>query len=190
MRHVRLVAVALIAAACACDAAGFGAPTGNDAGAKPRAVDLAGDGRAPTRISGAATAIDGDGLEIDGRRIRLFAVDAFESSQYCKRSNRTRWRCGQYATVHLDLLVRDKQVVCDVKDRDQYDRAVAVCRVGDIDLGAEQVRKGWALAYRRFSNDYVDEEDDARKNGEGGWAGTFERPWDWRARTRTQNDDR
>lgn len=177
----------LFAATVACEAANVDAVSDRALSATHVAENTTG---AEARIAGMATAIDGDGLEIDGRRIRLFGIDAFESGQYCKRANRTRWRCGQYATVHLDLLIRDKKVECDVKAHDQYDRAVAVCKVGDVDLSAEQARKGWALAYRRFSVDYVDEEEAARKAGEGGWTGTFERPWEWRARTRAQGGGR
>ncbi|HZA65683.1 MAG TPA: hypothetical protein VE592_01970 [Geminicoccaceae bacterium] len=40
--------------------------------------------------------------------------------------------------------------------------------------------QGLALAYRRYSRDYVAAEDEARVAGRGMWAGTFEPPWDWR----------
>ena len=42
------------------------------------------------------------------------------------------------------------------------------------------VRKGWALAYRRYSMDYVDEESEAQKTGVGIWRGEFVPPWQWR----------
>ncbi len=42
------------------------------------------------------------------------------------------------------------------------------------------MRRGYALAYRRYSKDYVDEEDAARKSKAGIWAGEFVKPWDWR----------
>ncbi len=40
--------------------------------------------------------------------------------------------------------------------------------------------QGWALAYRQFSDDYVDQEGDARKAGLGMWRSKFVAPWDWR----------
>jgi hypothetical protein len=40
---------------------------------------------------------------------------------------------------------------------------------------------GWALAYRRYSMDYVAAEDEARKAKRGMWRGTFVKPWEWRA---------
>lgn len=37
-----------------------------------------------------------------------------------------------------------------------------------------------ALAYRRYSMDYIDEEEDARGRGVGMWAGGFIVQWEWR----------
>ncbi len=42
------------------------------------------------------------------------------------------------------------------------------------------VRQGLALAYRRFSLDYVDEEAAAQATRRGIWAGEFVPPWEWR----------
>ena len=139
-------------------------------------------GAAPRVISGRATVVDGDGLEIGGAKIRLFGVDAPEIDQYCQRDDRTRWRCGHYASVELDRLVASHEVACTVRTVDQYDRPVAVCRVGDVDVAETQVRNGWAVAYRKFTKDYADEEDVARIAKRGLWTGSFEMPWVWRQR--------
>ena len=56
------------------------------------------------------------------------------------------------------------------RDRDQYGRIVAVCHIAGLrgpDVNAMMVAEGWALAYRRFSSDYVKFENGARKNGNG-----------------------
>ena len=58
--------------------------------------------------------------------------------------------------------------------RDRYGR------VGGEDVNATMVRHGWALAYRRYSTDYEDDEDDARAAKVGLWAGEFMPPWEWR----------
>ena len=42
------------------------------------------------------------------------------------------------------------------------------------------VRRGWALAYLKYSKDYVDEEVDASRQGVGMWQGEFVAPWEWR----------
>ena len=75
-------------------------------------------------------------------------------------------------------------VTCKEKDRDRYRRIVAVCFMGTHDFNAMMVRQGWALAYRRYSMDYVDEEREARKAGAGLWRGEFVPPWKWRRGTR------
>ena len=48
-------------------------------------------------------------------------------------------------------LVHSQSVVCDDRGQDCYERLVAVCSVGDVDLGAAMVTGGWALDYARYS---------------------------------------
>jgi len=50
-----------------------------------------------------------------------------------------------------------------------------------VDIGRRLVSAGWALAYRRYSMDYVAAENEARKAKRGMWRGTFVKPWKWRA---------
>lgn len=74
-------------------------------------------------------------------------------------------------------MVRDKEVTCYVHDIDRYKRLVAVCSVpGVSDINAELVKNGFAVAYRNYSTDYVDEEEAARGVRAGLWAGEFETP--------------
>ena len=61
-----------------------------------------------------------------------------------------------------------------------YGRRIAVCYAGPYDINAKMVKRGWAVAYRKYSMDYVDEEEDARGRGAGMWQGEFVNPWDWR----------
>ena len=35
------------------------------------------------------------------------------------------------------------------------------------------VKKGWAIAYRYYSDDYINEEEIAKKNSRGIWQGSF-----------------
>jgi endonuclease YncB( thermonuclease family) len=71
---------------------------------------------------------------------------------------------------------------CEGIEKDRYGRTIAKCISGEVDVGRELVRRGLALAYRRYSLDYVQDEDYARRNRLGMWAGEFEAPWDWRRR--------
>jgi endonuclease YncB( thermonuclease family) len=127
------------------------------------------------RVSGRAQITDGDSFEIGSTSIRLFGIDAPEGSQSCTRDSRD-WACGNEATRKLRSLTGDRTVTCTQRDIDDYGRTVAVCRSGGVDLAAEMARAGFATAYRRYSNDYVDEENDARTARRGIWAGEFTPP--------------
>jgi endonuclease YncB( thermonuclease family) len=43
------------------------------------------------------------------------------------------------------------------------------------------VANGWAVAFRRYSLDYVADEDKARQSRLNIWSGRFDMPWDWHA---------
>jgi endonuclease YncB( thermonuclease family) len=138
------------------------------------------------RISGRAEVTDGDSLEIGSTRLRLYGVDAPEGRQSCTRDGR-EWPCGNEAARTLRSLIGDRTVTCTKRDVDDYERIVAVCRSGAADLAAEMVRAGYATAYRRYSNDYVDEENEARRSRRGIWAGEFTRPEDYRQDERRES---
>jgi endonuclease YncB( thermonuclease family) len=142
------------------------------------------DAQAP--IIGVASVIDGDTIEIHGQRIRLFGIDAPESSQLCVRANGERWRCGQQASLALSDRIGRATVSCQPRDRDRYGRIVAVCFKGNEDLNRWMVANGWAVAYRRYSVDYIADEDVARQKQINIWSGDFDMPWDWRAQRRNR----
>src|SRR5271170_4142717 len=56
-------------------------------------------------LTGQASVIDGDTLEIHGTRIRLWGVDAPESSQLCRGPDSEQYRCGAQAANDLDALI-------------------------------------------------------------------------------------
>jgi endonuclease YncB( thermonuclease family) len=138
------------------------------------------------RISGRAEITDGDSLEIGSTRVRLYGVDAVEGRQSCKRDDGRDWACGNEAARKLRSLIGDRTVTCTRRDIDDYGRSVAVCRSGAVDLSAEMARSGFATAYRRYSNDYVDEENEARAARRGIWAGEFTPPEDYRREDRRE----
>jgi hypothetical protein len=109
----------------------------------------------------------------------LHGIDAPESAQVCKAKEKS-YRCGTSATLALSRLVSGKSVSCEERDRDRYGRIVAVCHAGGKDLNAWLVSEGLALAYRRYSTDYVSQEKAARAAGRGLWRGEFVEPWQWR----------
>jgi endonuclease YncB( thermonuclease family) len=131
------------------------------------------------RIAGRVKIIDGDSFELDGTGVRLFGVDAPEGRQDCTRDGRP-WRCGDAAAAELRRLVGGATIVCRKQDVDSYGRIVARCSKGNTDLAAAMARAGMAVAYRRYSNDYVDEEREAKAARRGIWASEFTPPEEWR----------
>jgi len=134
-------------------------------------------------VSGVASVIDADTIEIRGQRIRLHGIDAPESRQLCG-SDDGNWRCGQRASAVLSDKIGRAPISCRVSGSDRYGRLIAVCFLGREDLNAWLVRNGWAMAYRRYSTDYIDEKEAARRNRLGIWRGRFVPPWDWRRSNR------
>lgn len=131
-------------------------------------------------IIGRASVIDGDTLEIRGTRIRFHGVDAPESAQSCQGSDGREYRCGPQAALALADKIGSSTVTCQQRDVDRYQRIVAQCSAGGVDLNGWLVQQGYALAYRQYGTDYVGQEDEARKAKRGLWAGSFTPPWDWR----------
>ena len=134
-------------------------------------------------ISGVPVIVDGDTVKFPemGERIRLEGVDAPESRQQCLDGAGKRYRCGQAARSALAGFIGRKPVRCEGSQRDRYGRLIAVCFDADgTDLNGWLVSQGWALAYRRYSKQYIRQEEAARKARRGMWSGRFVKPWQWR----------
>ena len=133
-------------------------------------------------VQGVTSVVDGDTLEIHGERIRLHGIDAPESAQTCMRSSGKQWRCGHDAANALSDYIARRPVICEGQDRDTYGRLIAVCSVGGVEINRWLVTQGWAVAYRKYSMDYVDAESDARAEEMGIWSSSFDMPWEFRQR--------
>lgn len=134
---------------------------------------------AQSPIMGVARAGDGDSLTVNGVRVRLFGIDAPELDQSCQRGGQA-WACGSAATQELSRLVSGKQVRCVPVGTDQHGRILGRCTAGVVDINRTMVASGYAVAFRRYSNDYVTAEESARVNRRGIWSGTFEMPSTYR----------
>jgi endonuclease YncB( thermonuclease family) len=131
-------------------------------------------------LIGKASVIDGDTIEIHGERIRLHGIDAPESGQLCRDAQDRKWRCGQKSALALDKKIGRKPVSCKTAGTDRYGRYIGVCTSGRMDLNGWMVRQGWAVAYRKYSQDYVALERSAQQAHLGVWQGRFTRPDEWR----------
>ena len=131
-------------------------------------------------LIGRASVIDADTIEMHGKRIRLEGIDAPESRQICTVQGE-RIPCGRRAAFFLADMIGERPVTCSPDGLDRYRRVLAHCTVDGADIGSALVRAGWALAFTRYSREYVADEETARRVGAGLWAMEFIAPWEWRA---------
>lgn len=110
-------------------------------------------------ISGPATVVDGDTIRVGGEKVRLQGIDTPERKQ----------RYYHEATDALRERIGGQPVRCEGRTRDRYGRLVAKCHVGGTDLSAYMVQEGWAVAFRKYSLDYVEMEAAAQAASKGRW---------------------
>ena len=139
-------------------------------------------------ISGIAKVIDGDTIRINNNKIRLFGIDAPEKKQQCQKPWLTisiftfnkDYQCGEISTNKLKMKINNKFVMCKSSNKDRYKRFIAECYKDKINLNKWMVRNGLAVAYKRYSKDYLRDEIYAKENKLGLWKGSFIRPEKWR----------
>jgi len=133
-------------------------------------------------LSGQASVIDGDTLEIHGARIRLWGIDAPESSQLCRSDESLQYQCGAEAANELDAFIARRPVDCSPVSLDEYGRTVAACSVDGVDIAEWLVRNGLALDWPLYSNGKYDKsQSEADHAGHGIWAGSYVAPGLFRA---------
>ena len=92
-------------------------------------------------ICGTPYAVDGDTLRFGDVSVRLWGVDAAEWNE----------PNGMQARQALQNLVVGKTVTSRSQSVDNYNRRVARCYVGSVEINREMVAKGAALDCRRYS---------------------------------------
>lgn len=132
-------------------------------------------------LSGQASVIDGDTLEIHGTRVRLWGIDAPEISQLCRGEDSLPYRCGAKAANELDAFVARRPVSCEPVSSDVYGRTVARCSVGGADMAEWLVDSGLAFDWPKYSKRKYDKAQRAAHTlGRGVWAGSSVAPWSYR----------
>ncbi|MDJ0936282.1 MAG: thermonuclease family protein [Kiloniellales bacterium] len=131
-------------------------------------------------VTGRPEVLAGDLIEIEGRRFRLYAIDAPEPGQRCLL--RKLYDCGAVSRSALLDLTAGIPVTCELLPAEGPE--VARCVAAGYDLSEGMVYTGWALADRAVSEHYIAFEQEARTRNHGLWRGRFVAPWDWRRGTR------
>ena len=142
-------------------------------------------------ISGIPRVIDGDTIHINSYKIRLEGIDAPEIKQYCKKpllkfsatigfTINKDYPCGLISKKKLIEKIKKSKIVCYSTSKDRYRRYIATCYLKNLNLNKWMVRNGYAVAYKRYSKEYVRDEEYAKENKLGIWKGTFIAPEKWR----------
>ena len=76
--------------------------------------------------------------------------------------------------------INNSKIKCISASKDRYKRYLATCYKDKINLNKWMVRSGNAVAYKRYSKDYVRDEEYAKENKLGMWQGSFLIPEKWR----------
>lgn len=136
-------------------------------------------------VSGRASVVDGDTIDIQGERIRFNGIDAPESRQTCLDEKSIPYRCGKAAAEALDVFLSESRpTTCRIVSRDRYKRFVGTCfRADGVDVSAWLTRHGHALDWPKYSKGAYAVDQLEAKNGRAGiWIGAFQPPWEWRKR--------
>ena len=123
--------------------------------------------------------VDGDTIHINNIKYRFHGIDAPEMKQTCKQNNQ-QIKCGVLARNALVKKIGNQSVRCKKITIDRYKRIIAECFVNDESLSKHLVRNGYAFAYRRYSKQFIEDENFAREQKLGLWQMQFEYPWNYR----------
>jgi endonuclease YncB( thermonuclease family) len=133
--------------------------------------------------------IDGDSIALGKLQIRLQGIDAPELKQECKKiKSKKPYMCGEVAKDYLVKLIDNRTIECTNEGLDRYQRQLAYCYIGKINLNSEMVRSGNAVAYSQYDKSFLNEEQEAKLNKVGMWGSIFDYPSKWRNKSRSKLD--
>ena len=131
-------------------------------------------------FSSQVSVVTADTLNAQGRYIKLYGIAAPSITQTCANRRGESYYCGKQAALWLQSWLTTNPVTCRVMS-EKNGKMVAVCNLGQYDIGAALVNAGWAVADTRETEIYVPYEQNAQNNRDGLWQGKFYKPWDWEA---------
>lgn len=102
--------------------------------------------------------VDGDTFIGDGKRIRLWGIDAPEEEDVHYLA----------AKMFLETMIDHGALTCKVVDVDRYQRDVMHCFIDGLDVGSMMVQMGMAEDFRKYSGGYYQYEEDLAKGEKRG----------------------
>ncbi|MCJ2087166.1 thermonuclease family protein [Methylobacterium sp. E-005] len=136
--------------------------------------------RAGEILQGSAEVIDGGTLRVGSRQVSLSGIVAPDTDQTCSDAQDRTYACGRDAARTLAGHIGGAAVACE--PHGGGDTVVALCRIGDEDLGAWMVAQGFAVPERDAAPAYAAAADRAWGRRLGLWSGVFQDPAERRRR--------
>lgn len=137
-------------------------------------VILAAGAAGAEEIAGIAEVRSGNEIAVGGKIVRLYGVAAPLPDTSCDFGE-GKFQCGIIAWAELVRLADGRMLSCDVERTPARGEVYATCYVGEHDINEALVRSGWAEVSADAERYRVDQ-DDARRNRRGIWAGRVRPP--------------
>ena len=141
-------------------------------------------------ISGKPKITDGDTIKINNKKIRFSGIDAPESYFFGKKQicilNKVDIFCGILSKDKLIEKIGNQSIDCKIeKNKDQFNRLLGECFLGNESLSVYMVKNGYAFDYPKYSKGKFSAYEKYAKNlSLGLWQMKFEYPWIWRKKNR------
>ena len=130
-------------------------------------------------VRGTPTIIDGDSLELSGKRLQLFGIDSPEAGVQCERADGQNLDCGRIARSALLDLTAGVDVVCQVVGSAPAGTWAATCDAAGYSLNRNMVYTGWAVVDRSVTENFIQVEANAERAQRGLWRFRLEAPPPW-----------
>ena len=93
---------------------------------------------------------------------------------------------GEFATNKLKEFIDSEFIIeCKVKvKKDFFGRHLGTCFKNNTNINQWLVENGYAVAFTKYSKDYIKYEEIAKNNKSGIWSGKFLMPWEWRKKNK------
>ncbi|SMC76481.1 hypothetical protein SAMN06297251_107149 [Fulvimarina manganoxydans] len=120
------------------------------------------------RLLARPVALDAARIAIGQAVVELPGVEPLELAAQCSSGSLT-WPCGARSRTELRNFLRGRSIECEVPNRfgESRESITSACSVGDEDIGAWVVSRGWAQAVP--GGPYEDLQASAKANGLGIW---------------------
>lgn len=145
-------------------------------------IQLAGPaGGLAAEPAGHVSVIDGDTLQVNGRIIQLFGIDAPELGQSCFHDG-SWYQCGLTAAFELQKLIEleNTMLTCAPPPQPALP-STEVCQVGHMDVATVLLEGGYAFALPTAGPEYLAAQTTARQGRLGVWHTEQVSPAEWRA---------